>query len=81
LAYDVHGAGEPVVLVCGTGQPAFSWHAYQVPALLTASPLCREVASAIPGCRYVEIPGVGHAGPFENPAEVNTALLQFFADV
>ena len=49
--------------------------------MLTASPLCHEVASAIPGCRYVEIPGVGHAGPFENPAEVNTALLQFFADV
>jgi len=37
LAYDVHGdAGEPVVLVCGTGQPAFSYHLFQVPALTAA---------------------------------------------
>jgi O-succinylbenzoate synthase len=49
--------------------------------LLTAAPLCREVAHAIPGCRYVEIPGAGHAGPFEKPDEVNAALLDFFAAV
>ena len=36
LAYDVHGTGDPVVLVCGTGQPAMSWLAYQVPALTAA---------------------------------------------
>jgi pimeloyl-ACP methyl ester carboxylesterase len=48
--------------------------------MLTAAPLCQEVAKAIPGCRYVEIPGAGHAGPFEKPDEVNAALLEFFAD-
>ena len=49
--------------------------------MLTASPLCHEVSRAIPGCRYVEIQGSGHAGPFEKPDEVNQALLQFFAEV
>jgi pimeloyl-ACP methyl ester carboxylesterase len=43
--------------------------------------LCREVASVIPGCRYVEIPGAGHAGPFEKGDEVNAALLEFFGSV
>src|SRR5438309_6679072 len=36
LAYDVHGEGEPVLLICGTGQPAFSWGLSQVPALNAA---------------------------------------------
>jgi pimeloyl-ACP methyl ester carboxylesterase len=47
--------------------------------LLTSASLCREVADAIPGCRYVEIPGVAHAGPFEQPDAVNRAMLEFFA--
>lgn len=49
--------------------------------LLTAASLCREVSRAIPGCRYVEIQGAGHAGAFEKPDEVNTALIEFFAEV
>ena len=36
LAYDVHGEGEPVVLVCGCGQPALSWELELVPALTEA---------------------------------------------
>jgi pimeloyl-ACP methyl ester carboxylesterase len=36
LAYDVHGTGEPVVLVCGTGQGAFAWNLSVVPSLLQA---------------------------------------------
>src|SRR5688572_22810475 len=36
LAYEVHGEGEPVLLICGTGQPAFSWTLHQVPALTAA---------------------------------------------
>jgi pimeloyl-ACP methyl ester carboxylesterase len=46
--------------------------------MLTAVPLCQEVAKAIPGCGYVEIAGVGHLGAFEQPDEVNQALLRFF---
>ena len=47
--------------------------------MLTPPLLCREVAEAIPGCRYVEIPGTGHFGTAENPEPVNAALLEAFA--
>ena len=36
LAYEVHGEGEPVLLVCGLGQPAFSWHLSILPGLVAA---------------------------------------------
>jgi pimeloyl-ACP methyl ester carboxylesterase len=49
--------------------------------MLTPASLGQEVAKAIPDCRYVEIPGSGHLGPFEKPDQVNAALLQFFAEV
>jgi len=48
--------------------------------MATPVPLCREVASAIPGCRYVEIQGVAHGGVFERPEEVNGALIGFFGE-
>ncbi len=34
LAYDVFGTGEPVMLVCGCGQPAVAWQMTLVPALV-----------------------------------------------
>jgi pimeloyl-ACP methyl ester carboxylesterase len=36
LSYDNYGAGEPVVLVAGTGAPGRVWKTYQVPALVGA---------------------------------------------
>jgi len=36
IAYDTVGEGEPVVLVCGCGQPAVAWHLSLVPALSAA---------------------------------------------
>ena len=36
IAYEVTGEGEPVVLVCGCGQPAIAWHLGLVPALNAA---------------------------------------------
>lgn len=36
LSYQVTGKGEPVILVCGLGQPAMSWHLELVPALVEA---------------------------------------------
>src|SRR5438093_813722 len=36
IAYDVHGEGEPVVLVCGCGQPAIGWSLGLVPGLVGA---------------------------------------------
>ena len=46
-----------------------------------AASLCEEVANVIPGCRYVEIAGAAHSGPFERPDEVNAALLDFLQAV
>ncbi len=39
--------------------------------------MCREVADAVPGARYEEIPGCGHFGYLERPEEVNAVLLAF----
>jgi pimeloyl-ACP methyl ester carboxylesterase len=36
LSYDVFGEGEPVVLVCGCGQPAVGWQLQIVPELVAA---------------------------------------------
>ncbi|MGP4087256.1 alpha/beta fold hydrolase [Streptomyces sp. KR55] len=41
--------------------------------------LSREVAEAIPGARYTEIPGCGHYGYLERPDAVNAAITEFFA--
>jgi pimeloyl-ACP methyl ester carboxylesterase len=36
LAYEEHGEGEPVLLVCGLGQPALSWPVSILPGLVAA---------------------------------------------
>jgi pimeloyl-ACP methyl ester carboxylesterase len=36
LAYEEFGEGDPIVLVCGCGQPAVGWHLEVVPALVAA---------------------------------------------
>ncbi|AZP18696.1 alpha/beta fold hydrolase [Streptomyces aquilus] len=41
--------------------------------------LSRELARAIPGARYTEIPGCGHYGYLERPDAVNDALIDFLA--
>jgi pimeloyl-ACP methyl ester carboxylesterase len=41
--------------------------------------LAREVADAIPGGRYQEVPDAGHYGYLERPDAVNKILLEFFA--
>jgi pimeloyl-ACP methyl ester carboxylesterase len=40
---------------------------------------CREIAEAIPDSRYEEVPGCGHYGHLERPAEVNALIVGFFA--
>lgn len=39
----------------------------------------REVANHIPGCRYEEVAGCGHYGCLEEPAIVNSLIIDFFA--
>jgi len=41
----------------------------------------REVAAAIPGSRYVELPGVGHLTPVVDPQSVIDHVLAFFTEV
>jgi pimeloyl-ACP methyl ester carboxylesterase len=41
----------------------------------------REVAAAIPGCRYVELADAGHLTPVVNPQSVIDPVLAFFAEV
>lgn len=41
--------------------------------------LTRELADAIPGCRYTQLPGCGHFGYLERPDEVNAELLGHLA--
>ena len=49
--------------------------------VVTPPHLSREVADAIPGARYLEIPDAGHLGFIERPDEVNKAALEFLAEV
>ena len=48
--------------------------------LVTPPALGREVAAAIPGARYVEVPGCGHLGPIEDPAAVVGVMTAFFGE-
>ena len=41
--------------------------------------LGREVADALPNCRYLQIRDTGHLGFIEQPEAVNAAALEFFA--
>jgi pimeloyl-ACP methyl ester carboxylesterase len=49
--------------------------------LLAPPSMAREVAFAIPGCRYIQLPNCGHLGFLERPAAVNAALTGFFASL
>jgi pimeloyl-ACP methyl ester carboxylesterase len=46
--------------------------------LIAPPHLCREVAEHIPNCRYEEIAGCGHYGYLEEPAAVNSRIIDFF---
>lgn len=48
---------------------------------LTPPSACREVAAAVPGCRYEEISSCGHFGFLERPEQVNATLIDFFSAV
>jgi pimeloyl-ACP methyl ester carboxylesterase len=41
----------------------------------------REVAVAIPGCRYIELPDAGHLTPVLDPQSVIGHVLAFFTEI
>ncbi|MFF3016154.1 alpha/beta fold hydrolase [Streptomyces sp. NPDC057939] len=47
--------------------------------VLAPAPLGREVARAIPGAHYTELPDAGHLGFLERPEAFNAVLLDFLA--
>jgi 3-oxoadipate enol-lactonase len=59
----------PVLVLAG------QWDAVSPPAEM------RGIAEAIPGARFVEIPGAGHMSPMEQPVEVNAAMFEFLAEI
>ncbi|MER5766386.1 alpha/beta fold hydrolase [Streptomyces sp. NPDC001985] len=71
----------------GPGDRRAAYAAITVPTLVigfaddTTIPahLSREVADAIPGARYEEIPDTGHLGYLERPEVVNRVVLDFLA--
>ena len=46
----------------------------------TPPDLCRKLAGANPGARWVEIAGAGHMSPVEQPGQVNAALRALWYD-
>ena len=46
--------------------------------LIAPPHLCREVADAIPGCKYEELADCGHYGYLEQPDETNSLIISFF---
>lgn len=48
--------------------------------LLTPPTLGREVAGAIPGARYTEVPRCGHLGPIEDPTAAVAIMTEFFKE-
>jgi len=57
----------PTLVICGAAD------------LITPASEMREMAAAIQGATYVEIPHAGHMSPLEQPAAVNQAILDFLS--
>jgi 3-oxoadipate enol-lactonase len=55
----------PTLVVCGEFDAA------------TPPALCRQMADAIPGARYIELPGCGHCPPLEQPEVFIQAIADF----
>lgn len=82
-------AGNPATYQRNAERPAGDYSNYQVPSLfilgaedaMAPPSVVKAVAAAIPGAKYVEIAGSGHAVPWEKPAEFNRAVLEFLEGV
>lgn len=59
----------PVLVIAGSDDP------------ITTAADCRELADAIPGAEFVEIPDAGHLSNLDNPAAFNEAVGTFLDSV
>lgn len=66
---ELPGIGIPVLIITGGADAS-------LPPRLS-----REIHALIPGSRLVELPGVGHSSPVEDPAAVTAALSEFLAGI
>jgi 3-oxoadipate enol-lactonase len=65
LVPQLSGIRNPTLVVCGELDAA------------TPPPLCRQMAEAIPGARYIELRGCGHCPPLEQPQAFIDAIADF----
>jgi pimeloyl-ACP methyl ester carboxylesterase len=66
-------AGSPTKITA----PTLVLHGADDPLLPVANGRC--LAERVPGARYVELPGVGHLIPWEEPERTAAAMREFFA--
>ena len=76
--FDEHNTPDRTALLKELGVPTLVL-AGELDTITPPGP-AREMAAAIPGGRYVEIPGAGHASPIEKPKAVAAALGEFFRE-
>lgn len=62
---EARGIKVPTLVLCGSND------------MTTPPENCRRIADAIPGARYAEIPGPGHALYIESPGPFDDALVSF----
>ena len=65
LAPQLAAIRNPTLVLCGELDAA------------TPPPLCRQMAEAIPGARYIELAGCGHCPPLEQPEAFIAAIADF----
>jgi pimeloyl-ACP methyl ester carboxylesterase len=75
LNHDRFGTGQPVLLICGTGQASSTKQLFQVPALVAEG--YKAVTFDNRGIPPSDCPPAPWS--FEKPDEVNRHLVEFFA--
>ena len=65
--------GDPAAITA----PTLVIHGSDDPLLPVANG--RRLDEVVPAARYLELPGVGHLVPWENPEKTASAMLEFFA--
>ncbi len=76
LYYEVHGSGEPAVLIQGLGANITGWDSQLEPL----SKQYKLIAARVPEARFVPFEGAGHGFLTERADAVNRAVLDFWGE-